>query len=79
MNPSLADKHMRVCDICGALQAINDTETRNINHLEGKVHTGFAKLRKELKELLTRRDMLRLVEEAYKGKRDSRDSRGRKD
>ena len=28
-NPTLASKHMKVCEICGAMQAINDTEKRN--------------------------------------------------
>jgi len=27
------------------MQAVNDTETRNLNHLEGKIHTGFARMR----------------------------------
>ena len=45
---------IKVCEICGALQAINDTEKRTLTHLEGKLHSGFALLRKEL-DLLKRR------------------------
>ena len=40
------NKMMKVCEICGALQAIQDTEKRTQTHLEGKLHTGFALLRK---------------------------------
>lgn len=65
-NPTLANKHMKVCEICGAMQAINDTETRNQNHLEGKVHTGFALLRKEVEELLKKREMLKLMAKAFR-------------
>lgn len=59
-NPTLAAKQMKVCEICGAMQAINDTEIRNQNHLEGKVHTGFALLRKELENLKKRKEILKL-------------------
>jgi len=69
-NPTLAAKQMKVCEICGAMQAINDTETRNQNHLEGKVHTGFALLRKELEELKKRREILKIMAKAYKRKGD---------
>ena len=38
---------LKICEICGALQAINDTEKRIIAHMEGKLHTGFKVLREE--------------------------------
>lgn len=50
------NKLMKVCEICGALQAINDTERRMQTHLEGKLHTGFAILRKEHASLKNRKD-----------------------
>lgn len=59
-NPNLVAKQMKICDICGAMQAANDTETRNITHLEGKLHTGFLKLRGELEKLKKRKDVLKL-------------------
>ena len=31
---------MRVCEICGAMQSMSDTEKRLTTHLEGKLHTG---------------------------------------
>ena len=75
-NPSLAKKQMKVCEICGAMQAINDTEVRNQNHLEGKVHTGFALLRKELEQLKKRKEILKLLSTAER--RDREKKRGEK-
>lgn len=82
-NPTLAAKQMKVCEICGAMQAINDTEIRNQNHLEGKVHTGFALLRKELENLKKRKEILKLYsaaerrdgEEFFEGKSKERKRR----
>lgn len=59
-NPTMMAKQMKVCDICGAMQATNDTEKRNQTHLEGKVHTGFLKLREELQKLIRRKEMLKM-------------------
>ena len=50
---------MKVCEICGAMQAINDTEKRTQIHLEGKLHTGFAVLRKELEKLHKRKEEIK--------------------
>ena len=52
-------KQMKVCEICGAMQAINDTEKRTQIHLEGKLHTGYAILRKELEKLKKRKDEIK--------------------
>lgn len=59
-NPTMVAKQMKVCEVCGAMQATNDTEKRNQTHLEGKVHTGFLKLRAELAKLERRREVLKL-------------------
>jgi len=58
-NLGAANRQMKVCEICGAMQALNDTEKRSQAHYEGKLHTGFAILRKELDNLKKRRDELR--------------------
>ena len=34
------EKQMRVCEICGAMQSLTDTEKRLTTHLEGKLHAG---------------------------------------
>ena len=59
-NPTMVAKQMKVCEVCGAMQATNDTEKRNQTHLEGKVHTGFLKLRAELAKLERRREVMKL-------------------
>lgn len=42
---------IKVCEVCGAMQAVNDTEKRIQTHFEGKLHTGFDILRKEFEKL----------------------------
>ena len=45
------DRNMKVCEVCGALQSTVDTDKRLQMHLEGKLHTGYLKVRKVLTEL----------------------------
>jgi len=52
-------KSMKICEICGAMQAISEADRRSQTHLEGKLHTGFALLRKELEILKRKKDELR--------------------
>ena len=63
-----ADQKMKVCEVCGALQSASDTEKRLTMHLEGKLHTGYLKIRNKLNELKSRRD----------GRRGGRDGRRRR-
>lgn len=42
---------MKVCEVCGALQSALDTGKRLTMHLEGKLHTGYLKIRNKLDEL----------------------------
>ena len=49
------DKNMKVCEVCGALQSASDTDKRLTMHLEGKLHTGYLKIRKKLGELKNKR------------------------
>ncbi len=60
-DPSMggSNRQMKVCEICGAMQALNDTEKRSQAHYEGKLHTGFAILRTQLELLKKRREELR--------------------
>lgn len=46
---------MKVCEVCGALQSASDTDKRLTMHLEGKLHTGYLKIRKKLQELKSKR------------------------
>jgi len=51
----LKDKQMKVCDVCGAMQAVQDNEKRQQTHLEGKLHTGYQKIREHLDILRRKR------------------------
>lgn len=46
---------MKVCEVCGALQQAGDADKRLTMHLEGKLHTGYAKIRKKLNDLKLKR------------------------
>jgi hypothetical protein len=46
-----SDKNMKVCVVCGALQSALDTGKRVTMHLEGKLHTGYLKIRSKLDDL----------------------------
>jgi hypothetical protein len=46
---------MKVCEVCGALQQAGDADKRLTMHLEGKLHTGYAKIRKKLNDLKAKR------------------------
>jgi len=60
---------MKVCDICGGLQTASDTDKRMVMHVEGKLHTGYAKIRKVLAELKQKRDDYRRQSDRQGGRR----------
>ena len=66
VNPKLASKQMKLCEICGAKQTINDLEKRNQSHFEGKLHTGFALIRIEYEKLQKRLEMVKIALEVNK-------------
>ena len=45
------EKQMEVCEICGAFLIVGDAQQRIDDHLSGKQHMGFAKLRDAIKEI----------------------------
>ncbi|CAD6194430.1 unnamed protein product [Caenorhabditis auriculariae] len=52
-------KPMEVCETCGSMLIINDAAQRVEEHLTGKMHTGFQKIRtsiEELKEVVKKND-----------------------
>ena len=50
------EKQMEVCDVCGAFLIVNDVQQRVDDHLSGKQHVGYGKLKIALDEVLARRD-----------------------
>lgn len=45
------EKQMEVCEICGAFLIVGDAQQRIDDHLTGKQHMGFAKLRDAISEI----------------------------
>lgn len=66
-------KKMKTCAVCGATQAFSDTERMIQAHIDGKIHQGFAKLRKGIEELKRRKEDLKSMN--YKEKERKRESR----
>ena len=42
---------MEVCEVCGAFLIIGDAQTRVDDHLQGKQHMGYAKIKSTIEEL----------------------------
>lgn len=49
------DRNMKVCEVCGALQSVADTEDRLQMHFEGKKHKGYLLIRAKLDILSKKR------------------------
>jgi hypothetical protein len=49
------EKQMEVCDVCGAFLIVNDVQQRVDDHLMGKQHMGYGRLKTALDEILERR------------------------
>ena len=42
---------MEVCEVCGSFLIVNDAQSRVEEHISGKQHMGYAKLRSALEEI----------------------------
>ncbi|XP_046911867.1 luc7-like protein 3 isoform X2 [Dermatophagoides farinae] len=49
------EKQMEVCDVCGAFLIVNDVQQRVDDHLMGKQHVGYGKLKNALDEIMEKR------------------------
>ena len=47
---SAQEKQMEVCEVCGAFLIIGDAQTRVDDHLQGKQHMGYAKIKSTIEE-----------------------------
>ncbi|CAI2347241.1 unnamed protein product [Caenorhabditis sp. 36 PRJEB53466] len=65
----MAIKPMEVCEVCGSMLIVNDAQQRVEEHLTGKMHTGFQKIRTMIQTL---KDKLKEMEEADEAKREER-------
>lgn len=46
------EKQMEVCEVCGAFLIVGDAQSRIDDHLMGKQHVGYARLRSSLDEIM---------------------------
>jgi hypothetical protein len=49
------EKQMEVCEVCGAFLIVGDAQQRIDDHLTGKQHLGYSRLRKAVEELTEKR------------------------
>ncbi|XP_046663310.1 luc7-like protein 3 isoform X1 [Homalodisca vitripennis] len=49
------EKQMEVCEVCGAFLIVGDAQSRIDDHLMGKQHVGYARLRMALEEIMNER------------------------
>lgn len=48
------EKQMEVCKVCGAFLIVGDAQSRIDDHLMGKQHTGYGRLKAAVDEILVR-------------------------
>ena len=51
---SVQEKQMEVCEVCGAFLIVGDAQSRVDDHLMGKQHMGYAKIKSAIVELKVR-------------------------
>lgn len=49
--PTVQEKQMEVCEVCGAFLIVGDAQQRIDDHLTGKQHLGYDRLRKAVEEM----------------------------
>ncbi|NP_001016304.1 luc7-like protein 3 [Xenopus tropicalis] len=70
------EKQMEVCEVCGAFLIVGDAQSRVDDHLMGKQHMGYAKIKstvEELKEKLRKKSSDPDREERSKRERDDKE------
>ena len=69
------EKKMEVCDICGALLVMNDTQRRLDSHFEGRQHNGWVQIRETVDALkLKYGSEIRPSQRQERTRRDSRNN-----
>ncbi|XP_055846054.1 luc7-like protein 3 [Episyrphus balteatus] len=70
----IPEKQMEVCEVCGAFLIVGDAQQRIEDHLMGKQHLGYSKLRNAVEEMHEKRQKER--EEEEKRREEERKVRG---
>jgi len=73
------EKMMEVCDICGAFLIVGDAQSRIDDHLMGKQHMGYAKLRNCLAQLRESREKAKEEREKAKAEAEAERLKRRED
>ncbi|GFQ86241.1 luc7-like protein 3 [Trichonephila clavata] len=66
------EKQMEVCEVCGAFLIVGDAQQRVDDHLMGKQHVGYARLKEAVDEILANREKERTDREKLRDERDDR-------
>lgn len=61
-----SEKQMEVCEVCGAFLIVGDAQQRLEDHLTGKQHMGYSRLRKAVDEMYEKRKQEREEEDRLK-------------
>lgn len=64
------EQQLTVCEICGGMLSVNETDQRLADHFAGKSHQGFDKIREKLKQL---REITKLEDDRRRSKERYRD------
>lgn len=72
-------KQMEVCEVCGSFLIVNDAQSRVEEHISGKQHMGYAKVRAALEELRKKRQEEYEKREKERGRDKERGREGDKD
>ncbi|KJH53031.1 hypothetical protein DICVIV_00716 [Dictyocaulus viviparus] len=77
------NKQMQVCQVCGCFMLTNDAQSRIDDHLSGKLHIAYTRIKEQIDLMLKNKEEKRLQLEKDRGrddkdkKRDDRDDRDR--
>ena len=75
---NIQQKAMEVCDVCGAFLIVGDAQQRIDDHLLGKQHVGYARLRAVTDKIMEERRKHREEREAGRPKKSEDDEKRRK-
>ncbi|XP_057370866.1 luc7-like protein 3 [Daphnia carinata] len=73
----MLEKQMEVCKVCGAFLIVGDAPARLDDHMQGKQHVGYQKLRSAVDEITESREKARQDREMQRQK-EAEDRRGRR-
>ena len=51
---AVQEKQMEVCEVCGAFLIVGDAQSRVDDHLSGKQHVGYARIKSTIAEMKVR-------------------------